>query len=114
MKASGANGWRERRGQAERERGLATLCESGRERWAGRAKRVLVGAGTLARASHGGGHANLFAERPCGCCVSAPHLIAVALLLGKGLALLLQAKLLGAISTAFLFILSVSGSAFNF
>ena len=30
--ASEANGWRERRGQAERKRGLPTLCESGRER----------------------------------------------------------------------------------
>ena len=32
-----ANGWRERRGQAARERGLASLCESGRERMVERA-----------------------------------------------------------------------------
>ena len=32
VKACGASGWRERMGQAERERGLASLCESGRER----------------------------------------------------------------------------------
>ncbi len=52
-----------------------------------------VGAETLARTSTGG-HANLFAGRACGCGVSAPHLIAVALLLSKGLACYLQAKLL--------------------
>ena len=39
------------------------------------------------------------------------YMVAVALPLGKGLAMWLQAELLGAISTAFLFILSVSGSA---
>ena len=73
-------------GASERERGLPTLCESGRER------SEFVGAETLARASTGG-HANLFAGRACGCGVSAPHLIAVALLSSKGLACYLQAKL---------------------
>ena len=51
--------------QAERKRGLPTLCESGRER------SEFVGAETLARASTGG-HANLFAGWACGCGVSAP------------------------------------------
>ena len=58
------------------------------------------GAGTLARAITGG-HANLFAGAGLRLRCFRTHLIAVALLLGKGLALLLQVKLLGTISTAF-------------
>ena len=75
------------KGASGREQGLPTLCESGRER------SEFVGAETLARASTGG-QANLFAGRACGCGVSAPHLIAVALHLSKGLACYLQSKLL--------------------
>ena len=74
--------------------GACHLCESGRERWVGRAERALVG---VRERWHGQARAGTQIYLRGGLAVAVfphPYMVAVALLLGKGLALLLQAKLL--------------------
>ena len=111
MKTCGANGWRERRGQAERERGLATCARAVVSGGGASGASVGGGAETLARASTGG-HANLFAGRACGCGVSAPTELPLLCFWAKGLHCCCKPNCLGQFQRLFLFIFSVSGSAF--